>query len=1326
MPRCLNCGARARGPHGACPAPPLAGPEPEVEASAPVPGYRFVGPLGAGAFSRVIAAERLSDGAAVALKIARRRDPQAERELLGEARALKAIGAPAVPALLELTADAEGSPVLALERIEGQKLDALLESRAGPVATDEFAPLADAILAALEEVHQRGWAHLDLKAENVLVGGPPPVARVIDLALARTASDPPPSGAGRVAGTPETMAPEQFEGRPAGPRADVYAAGVLLFELLTGRPPFFGLSGEVQRAHLGLRPPRPSALAPVPPAVEAVVLRCLAKDPSQRHADAGALRAALRRAIADGVASKPPAPISAPPAPRAEAAEKRRAVLVFLQSGAGLTTLQQALASSGGVLGHAGRGRAVGVFDAESSADPVGRAVRSAQALIERGVAERARVDVAQVTVQRRGSGQSRFLSLAFSEEVRYPTKADPAGPVLTRAASEALPGRAMVPIKTGVDLWRLSSTHLTPTSATQPGEAEHRLVGRDGALSGLVESAHAAVAGKRPGVAVVAGEAGIGKSHLCAALAAGLRAAMPSAQVVELRLREPVAGLAEEAQRALLRVALDVPSNPGAHLVRERLEATLGKEEADRLWPSVALGLGVADPDDQRLRSLRAAPGALHALAVQALGEALRRRAAGHPLCVILDDAQFADDVALDALEYATLAEGGAPLWICACGRPGFERAGRRFGERAARRDALRLDPLDDAAAGALCRELLLPAENTPAEAVERLVRRAQGMPLLLVELVRGLKREGLVRRRSRGAGWYLATESLDELPELPLIDWLAEREVGALSPDLAAHARLTSLLGPEFTAEEAEGVLAELDRERAASEFPLDVRVGNRRLAAQGLLAAGEGGALRFRHALVRDAVARGVPAPLRRAIHRSATRYYRVGGGAPEAGRLALLAFHAARAEEGEAPGPLRLEAAQIYLELAERARVRHAYVEAEGTFTRALELLPEDDLPRRLAAHRGRGDTRFRIGRSEGSLEDFAKARELARRCGRAAAEIDTLLDEATAWDWLNDAPRSQALVEEARLLAARQGGATALLEARVQMGEGRALFRLGRWEPACAALERAVALATPLGDAGYETLIAALTMLEVVLPALGRTEEAAKVSDRAVALASERQDPLHLASALNNRRNLLIARRDLAAALLDQQRFMRIGRDLGIVLSEYYGEYNLGELLYQGGDLEAADAHVGRAVQIEADHPEVAPRPVAALLRARMLAFRGEEPEARALAAEIRARCARAEAQGGRLPPSEEVLLRAVELATRDTAPGEWEALLADSARDSIEQEPVEVRELRAVSLARRGRTAEARAAFEAALEEAQRLPTILEPRVRRGLAALGA
>jgi serine/threonine protein kinase len=136
--------------------------------------------------------------------------------------------------------------------------------------------------------------HLDVKPDNVFLTRRG--VRLIDFGLARPPGEPRDRGVA-FAGTAEYASPEQCEERAGlDARADVYSLGVTLFEMLTGRAPFIGEAQAVREAQIGLRPPRPSYLAPVSVALEQVVLRALAKDRSRRYASAMELKAALQAA----------------------------------------------------------------------------------------------------------------------------------------------------------------------------------------------------------------------------------------------------------------------------------------------------------------------------------------------------------------------------------------------------------------------------------------------------------------------------------------------------------------------------------------------------------------------------------------------------------------------------------------------------------------------------------------------------------------------------------------------------------------------------------------------------------------------------------------------------------------------------------------------------------------------------------------------------------------------------------------------------------------------------------------------------------------------
>ncbi|HZX93059.1 MAG TPA: protein kinase, partial [Myxococcales bacterium] len=1029
-----------------------------------VPGYRVERFLGAGGFGVVL--EAVSDsGERVALKISTA-DAVAAAQLAREEKALRAVGPAIGPEVRASGTLADGSAWMALELLPPPTLAQRIEQIGGPMHRSELSDLAPALLDAVAGVHAHGFVHLDLKPANIFISQG---VRLIDFGLAWPLGQRQPRGQA-FAGTAEYASPEQCEEKvDLDARADVYSLGVIFFELLTGRPPFVGEAQAVREAHVGLRPPRPSQLTPMGMALEQVVLRCLTKDRGRRYQGAADLKAALRAGLIRE-STPHPTPPAVTPVP-ARALERRQVGLLFFTSGADVGSVQSAVRSLGGELGHAARGRYAAIFAGEAGQDPVRRAYRAAQGLAERGLAPRALVDLGAVNAQRRPDGTIRYISPELGREDRYAAESDPLGPLATAAAAEVLAeiGWDLIAGRSGVFASRQDGAdRLQSATVIQLGAGP--LVGREDVVRSLVAAARDAAEGNVPSVTTVTADPGYGKTHLAAALLERLRAQLPVLELMDLRARDPVAGAAGETLRALLVRALELPPDAGEESARARFTAAVGRAAAAELWPAAALTLRLVPPDATLVRSLAAAPGVLRSMAMRAVGEALRARARRRPLCLLLDDAQFADDTALDALEYAALAEAQTPIFVCALARPSFTATRASFGERAARRELHQLGPLAPERAAELCRRLLAPAENVPAAAIDRLVQRTQGVPLLLVELVRGLKRDGVVRKRMRGDTWFLAADELDKLPDSPLVEWLAERELAALPQELAAHARLAALLGPEVSAEEIEGVVNRLDEERMAAEFPLDAQVATRRLAGLGLLVTTRTGSFRFRHALVRDAVERSLPAAQRTRIHSAAARFYRMTGALPEARRLPLLARHTAEAG-------LREEAAELHLRLAEDARSRHAYVDAERSYSQVLLLLGEEDRPGRLSALRGRGSMRYRISRYDDALADLEAAKSIAKAVGDSSAEAEILLDAATALDWMGDFPRSRALVEEAQALP--QASTSQLLRARLLMGHARALHRVDRNAEAAAGFKEAVRIAESVGDAGYETLIISL-------------------------------------------------------------------------------------------------------------------------------------------------------------------------------------------------------------------------------------------------------
>jgi serine/threonine protein kinase len=1367
--RCHACGRRIAGSgagcpiHGRAPAPfaPLAESSHLALTAFPsFPGYRVTRLLGHGGFGLVFAADPVTDGPSVAIKVARPDRPDATPRLRAEIDALIAVGPPHVPEVLERGALPDGRPFVVMEQLDAPTLADRLLIQGGPMPLAEAVPLVQAALVALAAIHARGFVHRDLKPENVFIDGALQ-AKIIDLGLAfairelEVTSDDGVSSdrtlEGTALGTAEYMAPEQCEGLiDVDARADIYTVGVLLYELLAGRPPFWGPAAVVQQAHRGQRPPRLSGLVPVLPALEVIVHRCLAKERDDRYQTVEALRDALRDALAEharegdraltpvtmflpALELEPPTESKRGVDAGAESRERRRVGILHFRSKVDVIAVQRRLLSLGAELAYASGDRFVAVYSHEVGDNPARRTLRAGRELVKVGVCESALIDLAPVSVQVRPDGGRRFWSPLFAQAGRFAEPQDPGGVFATIDAAAAIPELAgSAPSERG---WVSTEGVLASARSDQRAGLEGRaLVGRDDVVAALLWGARRTVARALPTTAVVIAEAGHGKSHLGQVLLDQLGGINLRAEVIDLRARPPDFGDADRTLRELLQRAIGVPSAAPPEAARALLEARLGPEKSPLDTAILAFSLGWIGASAPELRALTSAPGALRPAMATSAGEALRRRARRGPIFVVLDDAHHADETTLAALEYAALADAGAPIWICALGRPTFAQEHASWGDRAASREVHRLGPLDPASAAELCRALLAPAESVPEPAIAHLVARTQAVPLLLVELVRGLKRAGVVRRHPRGESWFLATDELDRLPDLPLIEWLAQTEMDQLSPSLRAHARLVALLGGDATGAEIDGVLRRLDQSGAAGDLPLDARVGTRRLLSAGLLVQHREGRIGFRHALVREAIAAGTPPAPAQRIHLAAADYYRDAHAIPEERRLLQLASHAAAAGLGAV-------AESAYLELAESAQTRHAYMEAERLYSgaiaaieaqaaQALDRDPTAPAPptssRAMHPRRGRGRMRQRLGRYDDALTDFDAAHALARAANDTTAEVEILLDEATTLDWMNDYARSEERVIAAETLARERGLASPSIEASLLLGLGRSRHRYSREDEAAPLIELAADLAQHLGDDGYETRVVSLLMLGFINQGTGRLDDAARVLDEAVALSDAHQDRVHLFAAVNVRAMLHACLGDKAGMVKGFTHALALARELGQPMLEIVCHYNLGEFLFWMDDLDAAEPHVSKAVQLERARVGADARAEVTLLEARLHLFRGEEPEARVLAIGLRRASDAAKAIAARDPlqvPSEDVLCAMIDLATRDADDAEWDALERRSAVFSVGQEHVEVLEARALAALRRGAHAAARAQIRRAIDAAARIPNGMGDRLRRALEA---
>lgn len=260
--------------------------------------YRIRGRIARGGMATVYDAldERLER--TVAVKIMHpgyASDPAFVHRFIQEARSAAALSHPHVVAVYDQGVH-EGLAFLVMEQVQGRTLRDVLSARGRLPAPDALAIL-DPVLDALAAAHRHGMVHRDVKPENVLIGADGRAVKVADFGLARAvASVGPTSTRGVVMGTVAYVSPEQITYGQASTRSDVYSAGIMLFEMLTGSVPYGGDSSvNIAFQHVHADVPPPSSRAPlVPPALDELSMRATRRDPNGRPADAGAFLDELR------------------------------------------------------------------------------------------------------------------------------------------------------------------------------------------------------------------------------------------------------------------------------------------------------------------------------------------------------------------------------------------------------------------------------------------------------------------------------------------------------------------------------------------------------------------------------------------------------------------------------------------------------------------------------------------------------------------------------------------------------------------------------------------------------------------------------------------------------------------------------------------------------------------------------------------------------------------------------------------------------------------------------------------------------------------------
>ncbi|AKJ08458.1 putative ATPase [Archangium gephyra] len=881
-------------------------------------------------------------------------------------------------------------PFLVMECLEGESLDALLQ-REHRLGVRRAVEIMCAVAAGLAHAHGRHIVHRDLKPSNVFLTRRGTV-KLLDFGLAwltSPSSSPLPSLPS--AGTPPYMSPEQWRGGAQDERTDLWSAGVVLYEMLTGELPYPSATLEELRDQVVSREPAPRVRArhpDVPEELDALVALALAKEPCARPRSAAALRDSLRR-LEERWGPWREEPLSLVPQRRQvtllscrlvgsgglageldpedfselEASFQKSCSEVIQRHGGSITTCvgDEVLACFGYPLAREEDSeRAVLAGMRLAASLPVRVGIHTETVVFDDSLPElRGRTPTIQGEAPRIASWLARQAgsgTVVLSHATH--TLVQPA------FESEALGARTFEGVSGArtVEAWRVTRVRkavfrFDRALATGPLSP---LVGREDELRRLLGAWERAREG-RGSVVLVSGEAGIGKSRLIQEL----RLRVPTATRIRLRC-QCWSQFANSAFHPLIEMLqhlfrLEAEGSPGDNLAR--LEAhlgTFGLEPEHMALIAAFLSL----PVKENLPILQLSPERQKERTFEALAELLLRMSRLRPVLAVVEDLHWADPSTLELLDFLLGRVETARVLVLLSARPGFQHAWPSTGPLL----RVELERLPAWLTATLVQEAAGERE-LPRETVLQLVEKTDGIPLFVEEMTRMVAGGGV-------------------LPSIPVtLHELLLARLDMLPPGQKALAQLCSVVGRGFS----HALMATLTRRESSS-----LRADLEELVASGLLqreAEEDGPGYQFRHALLQDAAYQSLLRCTRRQHHRRIAQalleqFPEVVEAQPE-----VLAHHYTEAGDTEL-------AIHHWMRAGIRASLHSANQEAVSHLRYALKLLRS--LPD--AAQRIHQELQLLIAlgiplsqvqgyRSAEVKRTYARARELFQSVGEALPELE---------------------------------------------------------------------------------------------------------------------------------------------------------------------------------------------------------------------------------------------------------------------------------------------------------------------------------------------
>jgi len=864
--------------------------------------------IGTGGMGEVFRARDRLTGEIVALKLISdgrgHRTARFEREV----ELLSELSHPGIVRYVAHGETSSGELFLAMELLDGEDLNSRLER--APPTMSEAVKLATRAAEALGAAHARGIVHRDLKPSNLfLPGGQIEQVKVLDFGIAFREGGTQLTHTGILVGTPGYMAPEQaHNNREIDARADVFAMGCVLFQCLTGTPPF---EGDSAAAILGkilfTEAPRVSELRPeVPEDLDALVAQMLAKEPSLRPSDGTNLAAALATLgpRAHSATAAPWGRITK--APALTSGERRRLSVVLLgrpmekdgESALDEEALRRAIKPYGGRIEQLADGSTIVVLEADRrvATDQAAQAARCALAL--RALAKRRPIAIAMGRLEsttKLPEGDvidraSRLLSHAAQVSGELPPIAlDDISAGLLDARFDVSEGAAGLMLRGERALMQGARTLLgRPTSC----------VGRDWELGALTSMLDECIEEPQARGAVMTAPAGMGKSRLGAEFVSRIQQRDDHVAIWIGRGDSLRAGSTLDLLAQALRGALGIHGGEPLPERRDKIRARVAEHVAAAEQKRVAEFLGelVGTPfpngneGSAQLKVARQDNQLMNEQMRKAWMDFLQAETSAHPVLILLEDLHWGDFGTMRFIDTALRDRANLPWMVLALARPEvYEVFPKLWAERQNVQE-IRLKELGRKAGERLVRQVL--GDSVEPETMERLVKQANGNAFYLEELIRAVA-EGKDR---------VLPETVLAMVETRLarLALEARRVLRAASVfgEVCWEGAVTVLLGGAMSATMVGDWLAKLVEQEVLAARPTSRFVGEQEFA--------------FRHALLREGAYATLTEEDKRLGHRLAGEWLEQRG----EGDPMVLAGHFERGGEGT-------RAAIYYLRAAEEA-------------------------------------------------------------------------------------------------------------------------------------------------------------------------------------------------------------------------------------------------------------------------------------------------------------------------------------------------------------------------------------------------------------------